>query len=107
MVFKTIEYTQVIMYEKNTVVLKLPFTSPLPALSHLLANRTIPHPGWDWKGHIFLYNIQLSHLIMHILPINMFKIIVLNAALGNFSQKGIKYNIVVVSLVFMAAHSPC
>lgn len=116
MVFKSIEYTQVITYEKTLLFSSyfqaschssLPHRPPPRALFYLLTNRTIPHPGWDWKGHSFLYTIQLSHLIMHILQINMFKIIVLNLALNNFSQKRIKYNIAVASLVFMAAHSPC
>lgn len=62
-VSKSIECTQVITQEEAAVV-KLPHTH----LSHPPPKSTIPHPGWDWKGHSFLYNMQLSHLIMHIAP---------------------------------------
>ena len=60
-VSKSIECTQVITQGKTAVV-KLPPTH----LSHPPPKSTIPHPGWDWKGHSFLYNMQLSHLIMRI-----------------------------------------
>lgn len=101
-VFKSIEYTK--YTEKQCCCQAL----PPPHLSQSPPKSTIPHPEWDWKGHSFLYNMQLSHLIMCIVPINMFKIIVLNPALSNFILMGIRYHISIVSLAFsMVAHPPC
>lgn len=63
LVSRSIECIQVIT-QGNTAVVKLPHTH----LSHSPPKSIISHLGWDWKGHSFLYNVQLNHLIMHIAP---------------------------------------
>lgn len=63
MIFKSAACPQVITHKNPLLLSTLPtHVSPPPP------SRTIPHPEWDWKGHSFLYNMQLRLLIMHIAP---------------------------------------
>lgn len=51
--------------QRNTAVVTFP---SLLHSSLSPPSSTTTHLRWDWKGHSFPYNVQLSHLIMHIAP---------------------------------------